>query len=92
MAMAGWLLREYSPSYGPSGTWAMRDRGEERAPKGEVSLEGNRALTEEEDKECLKRRWRTCDEPWLLEGTDRIGMEMGTEGDGQSFTSTGDKE
>lgn len=32
----------------------MRDRGEERAPKGEVLLEGNRAFTEEEGKGVSK--------------------------------------
>lgn len=50
----GQLLREYSPSYCPSGTWAMQDRGEERAPKGEVLLEGNRAFTEEGGKGVSK--------------------------------------
>ena len=70
----------------------MGDKGEERATEGEVALEENRVSLRKKVREHLKRRWRMRDEPRLPEGTERIGTEMGTDGDGQSSTSAGDKE
>ena len=84
--------REYSPSCCPRGTWAMGDKGEERATEGEVALEENWVSLSKKARERLKRRWRMRDEPWRPEGTERIGTEMGTDGDGRSSTSAGDKE